>query len=79
MHAETLERMRDVVERHIAERLGAPVKLEVRPPTGTGGAGTPRPKRRTDASDRAERLQQLRAKDPGLDAVAEALDLELTD
>ena len=79
MHAETLERMRDVVERHIAERLGAPVKLEVRPPAGTGGAGTPRPKRRTDASDRAERLQQLRAKDPGLDAVAEALDLELTD
>ncbi len=79
MHAETLERMRDVVERVIGERVGAPVRFEVRPPADGGGAAAPRPKRRTDASDRAERLQHLRAKDPALDAVAEALDLELTD
>jgi hypothetical protein len=51
----------------------------VRPPTGVGGGEAPRPKRRTDASDRAERLQALRAKDPALDAAAEALDLEMTD
>ncbi|MBW8772471.1 MAG: DNA polymerase III subunit gamma/tau, partial [Gemmatimonadetes bacterium] len=79
MQAETLERMRDVAERIIGERVGAPVKLVVRPPEAAGGAGTPRPKRRTDASDRAERLQALRAKDPALDAAAEALDLEMTD
>jgi len=79
MQAETLERMRDVAERIIGERVGAPVKLIVRPPEAAGGAGTPRPKRRTDASDRAERLQALRAKDPALDAAAEALDLEMTD
>ena len=79
MHAETLQRMRDVVERIIGERVGALVQLEVRPPDGSGGPTTARPKRRTDASDRAERLQALRAKDPALDAAAEALDLELTD
>ncbi len=79
MHAETLQRHRDVVERIIGERVGAPVQLEVRPPADGSGAEAPRPKRRTDASDRADRLQALRAKDPALDAAAEALDLELTD
>ena len=79
MHAESLERQRDVVERVIGERVGAPVRLEVRPPEGGGGPGAARPRRRTDASDRAERLQALRAKDPVLDAAAEALDLEMTD
>ncbi|HVX88871.1 MAG TPA: DNA polymerase III subunit gamma/tau [Gemmatimonadales bacterium] len=79
MVAENLERSRDVVERIIGARVGAPVRLEVRPPEPTVGAGVARPKRRTDASDRAERLQALRAKDPALDAVAEALDLEMTD
>jgi hypothetical protein len=79
MVAENLERAREVIERIISARVGAPVRFEVRPPAGAGAAGAPRPKRRTDASDRAERMQQLRAKDPALDAAAEALDLELTD
>jgi DNA polymerase-3 subunit gamma/tau len=79
MHAESLERQRDVVERVIGERVGAPVRLEIRPREGAGGPGAARPRRRTDASDRAERLQALRAKDPALDAAAEALDLEMTD
>jgi DNA polymerase-3 subunit gamma/tau len=79
MVAESLERARDVVERVISGRVGAPVRLEVRPAGGAGPGAAPRPKRRTDASDRAERLQQLRAKDPALDAAAEALDLEMTD
>jgi DNA polymerase III subunit gamma/tau len=79
MQAETLERMRDVAERIIGERVGAPVKLTVRPPEVSDAGSTPRPRRRTDASDRAERLQVLRAKDPALDAAAEALDLEMTD
>jgi hypothetical protein len=68
-----------VIERIIGARVGAPVRLEVRPPDVSGGPGAARPRRRTDASDRAERMQQLRAKDPSLDAAAEALDLELTD
>ena len=79
MHAETLERMRDVVERVIGERVGGPVRFEIRPPADAGAPGAARPRRRTDAADRAERLQVLRAKDPVLDAAAEALDLELTD
>jgi hypothetical protein len=77
MVAENLERSRDLIERVIGARVGAPVQFEVRPPAV--GAAPAKPKRRTDASDRAERMQQLRAKDPTLDAAAEALDLELTD
>lgn len=79
MQAETLERMRDIVERIIGERVGAVVRLEIRPPEPGGGTGVPKPRRRTDASDRAERLQLLRTMDPALDAAAEALDLEITD
>ena len=79
MHAESLERSRELVERQLSARVGAIVRLEVRPPETAGGAEAPRPRRRTDASDRAERLQQLRTRDPALDAVAEALDLEMTD
>ena len=79
MVAENLERSREVVERVIGARVGGAVRLEVRPPEATKAGETPRPRRRTDASDRAERLQALRAQDPTLDAAAEALDLELTD
>ncbi|HEU4569327.1 MAG TPA: DNA polymerase III subunit gamma/tau [Gemmatimonadales bacterium] len=79
MQAETLERMREAVERLLGERLGAAVRFEVRPPDTSGGAASARPRRRTEASDRAERLQQLRTKDPALDAAATELDLEVTD
>jgi DNA polymerase-3 subunit gamma/tau len=79
MTAESLERGRGLIEQVLGGRVGGVVRLEIRPPVAAGGGAAPRPKRRTDAGDRAERLQQLRAKDPALDAVAEALDLEMTD
>jgi DNA polymerase-3 subunit gamma/tau len=79
MTAEALERGRGLIEQVLGGRVGAAVRLEIRPPESIAGAGVPRPRRRTDAGERAERLQQLRAKDPALDAVAEALDLEMTD
>ena len=79
MTLESLERGRGLIEQLVGGRVGATVKLEIRPPVAAAGEAAPRPKRRTDAGDRAERLQQLRAKDPALDAVAEALDLEMTD
>jgi hypothetical protein len=37
----------------------------------------PRPARLTEQGVRAERLEALRARDPGLDAAVDALDLEL--
>jgi len=79
MTAEALERGRGLIEQVLGGRVGAQVRLEIRPPVAAAGEAAPRPKRRTDAGERAERLQQLRAKDPALDAVAEALDLEMTD
>jgi DNA polymerase-3 subunit gamma/tau len=79
MTLESLERGRGLIEQLLGGRVGGTVKLEIRPPVAPAGEAAPRPKRRTDAGDRAERLQQLRAKDPALDAVAEALDLEMTD
>ncbi|HSN13197.1 MAG TPA: DNA polymerase III subunit gamma/tau, partial [Anaeromyxobacteraceae bacterium] len=53
MTAEALERGREVIERVISARVGAPVRLEVRPPAGGTAGEAPRPRRRTDASDRA--------------------------
>jgi hypothetical protein len=75
MYAETLERMRGSVEGLLGARLGAPVSLQVR--SATAGGPASRPKRMTEAGNRAERLSKLRGKDPALDAAATELDLEV--
>ena len=78
MHAEALERMRASVIGLLEARLGGSVTLEVRPPVAAGGAPA-KPRRMTEAGNRAERLKQLREKDPALDAAAAELDLEIVD
>ena len=75
MYAETLERMRGTVESLLGVRLGAAVSLQVR--SATAGGPASRPKRMTEAGNRAERLSKLRGKDPALDAAATELDLEV--
>ena len=79
MHAEALERMRASVVGLLETRLGGSVTLEVRPPAGAAGGAPPKPRRMTEAGNRAERLKQLREKDPALDAAAAELDLEIVD
>lgn len=75
MHAEALERLRGTAESLLGARLGGVVTIQVRAPAATAPAG--RPKRMTEAGNRAERLAALRGKDPALDAAAAELDLEV--
>ncbi|MBI1967335.1 MAG: hypothetical protein HYS40_05050, partial [Gemmatimonadetes bacterium] len=82
-HAEGIEHKRDVLGKLVGQYVSQPVRIHV---TGTGkGEGgsvsavpaAPRPARLTAETANAERLKALRAKDPTLNAVIEALDLEL--
>ncbi|MGH7532718.1 MAG: DNA polymerase III subunit gamma/tau [Gemmatimonadales bacterium] len=75
MHAEALERLRGTAESLLGARLGGAVTIQVRLPAST--AAPSRPKRMTEAGNRAERLAKLRGKDPALDAAAAELDLEV--
>ena len=76
VHAEGLERQRDALL-HLVERyLTEPVRIKLAG-AGSGERSTPRPPRLTEEGARAERLKALRAKDPGLSAAVDALDLEL--
>jgi hypothetical protein len=88
VHAEGIERQRDALAPLIGRYVTEPIRVQV----ASGGAaamGSPagsvtaitnvatRPARLTEESARQERLQMLRARDPGLNAAVEALDLEL--
>jgi len=64
------------LEAWLRSRLGAPVSLQVEEVSGQGGE---RPKRLSQATLKAERLQGLRAADPALDAAVDELDLEIVD
>ncbi|MGH7532440.1 MAG: DNA polymerase III subunit gamma/tau [Gemmatimonadales bacterium] len=75
MHAEALERLRGTAESLLSARLGGAVTIQVRPPASA--AAPSRPKRMTEAGNRAERLAKFRGKDPALDAAAAELDLEV--
>ena len=68
-HAEGLERQREL----IAQLIG---RFVTEPPRVTVAAGE-RPLRLTAERANAERLNALRAKDAGLNAAVDALDLEL--
>lgn len=81
---ETLERQHSVVEGILSRQVGQPVRLRVvtasagagKADAGAAGSG---PRRMTDADARAERLRQVRSRDPALDAAADELDLEIVD
>ena len=67
------------VETILTAALGAPVKVRVQGAQAAAAAAERKPKRLTVEETRNERLNQLRSKDPALDAAANALDLELVD
>ncbi|MGH7644268.1 MAG: DNA polymerase III subunit gamma/tau [Gemmatimonadales bacterium] len=76
VHAEGLERQRDVVAQVVGRYVDAPVRIRSAPrPSGDGARG--RPARLTAEAASAERLSALRRKDPSLNAAVDALDLEL--
>ena len=86
VHAEGLERQRESLAQLIGRYVTDPVRIRfegARAGSGEGERGepgersAPRPGRLTEQGVRAERLEALRARDPGLDAAVDALDLEL--
>jgi DNA polymerase III subunit gamma/tau len=84
VHSEGLERSRGEVEAGLRAVFGADLRVRYGPPTaGSGGGAGPGkgapPQRLDQRTDRGERLKAYRAKDQALDAMADALDLELLD
>lgn len=78
VHLEGLERNRELVARTISAVLGSPVQVVYQSASRAGEApGPPETQRLNRDSARDERLRVYREKDPALDAVADALDLEL--
>ncbi len=76
VHAEGLERQRDMVAQVVGRYVDAPVRVRsAARPSGEGARG--RPARLTAEAASAERLSVLRRKDPSLNAAVDALDLEL--
>ena len=76
-HLDHLERERVAVADAIAELFG--VRLQVVLRAASGAVTSPERERLDQRSDRQERLQVYRGKDPALDTAADLLDLELTD
>jgi len=83
VHSEGLERSRGEVEAGLRAVFGAGLRVRYIPATGSEAAGTANrgggPQRLDQRADRGERLRAYRAKDQALDAMADALDLELLD
>lgn len=86
VHAEGLERQRDALTALVAPFVAGAVKVRLEKGAGSGGTGgaggapaaaPSRPARMTEDAAKGERLKSLRAKDPALNAAADALDLEL--
>ena len=75
---EGLQRQLPVIDELIGSRFGTRVKVRVLLETPPGKP-TERPKRMTDETLRAERLDRLRRMDPALDTAANELDLEIVD
>jgi DNA polymerase-3 subunit gamma/tau len=80
VHLEGLKRNVDLIEEVIAEVSGVrPVQVKFRPQEGEIGSEptADQPQRLNRDSEQAERLDRYRQRDPSLDAIAEALDLEV--
>jgi DNA polymerase-3 subunit gamma/tau len=67
------------VEEVLSQSLGQPVRLRVNAAPGAPESPAAKPRRMSDSSVKAERLQEFRSKDPALDTAADALDLEIVD
>ena len=75
---EGLQRQLAVIDELVGSRFGTPVKVRVLVEPAPGNQPV-RPKRMTDETLRAERLDKLRRLDPALDTAANELDLEIVD
>jgi DNA polymerase-3 subunit gamma/tau len=75
VHLEGLERSRDIVATAVVDVTGKAARVAYRPASGEALSNNAR--RLDREGDRGERLEGYRAKDPSLDAMADALDLEL--
>ena len=80
VHLQGLENGRKTIEAALQQVLGKATRVRVQPASSPqsppGGSDEP-PRRMSRDAEREERLQRYRAKDPGLNAAADALDLEL--
>ncbi|UCG86949.1 MAG: DNA polymerase III subunit gamma/tau [Gemmatimonadota bacterium] len=78
VHLEGLTRSRDVIQKVIAEVMGCgPVRIEYRSRSDAAPAGNDTPLRLNQEQERQERMRRYRDQDPALDAIADALDLEV--
>lgn len=79
LFVQPLQEQAGLVEEIVGRAVGQPVRLRV-VSGSSADAGTPAaPRRMSEASIRADRLTNLRAKDPALDTAADALDLEIVE
>src|SRR5437870_7638512 len=76
VHDEGIERQREAVAHLLGPYVLEPVRVKLEGAVSRE-RGAVRPARLTEDAARAERLKTLRAKDPGLNAAVDALDLEL--
>jgi DNA polymerase-3 subunit gamma/tau len=79
LFAERLEQEASKVEEILTRSLGQPVRLRISGPLPGDNSQSPKPRRLSDSSIKADRLREFRAKDPALDTAADALDLEIVD
>jgi hypothetical protein len=77
VHAEGLARQREALAEVLGRYATGPVRVALEDAGGASAAPVGRPPRLTEAAAREARLRVLRAKDPGLGAAVDALDLEL--
>jgi hypothetical protein len=77
MPLEGLERNKTVVAEALSRVVGGPTRAVFTTPEAAVDTPPPEAKRQTVEGDREARMRAYRAQDPTLDAVAEALDLEL--
>jgi DNA polymerase-3 subunit gamma/tau len=75
----TLERQKERLAGLLGRIVGAPVELRLLGAEPPAPSAKTRPQRLSNQALQADRLKGLRAKDPSLDAAADALDLEIVD
>jgi DNA polymerase-3 subunit gamma/tau len=75
----TLERQKERLAGLLGRIVGTPVELRLEGGESQASGAKARPQRLSDQTLRADRLKGLRARDPALDAAADALDLEIVD
>jgi DNA polymerase-3 subunit gamma/tau len=75
----TLERQKERLAGLLGRIVGTPVHLRLDGGDAPAPSAKARPQRLSDQTLRADRLKGLRARDPALDAAADALDLEIVD